>query len=289
MRNSSALKITSSIIVLWLASLACNTIYHAPLPDTPTPTSAPTIQISPKDGMEIVFVEAGTFIMGSDNDEVNESPKHEIYIDDYWIDKTEVTNKMYYSCIKSGGCEKPLSDGFIAPTDHYTNPAKENYPVVYVNYENAESYCQWASRRLPTEAEWEKAARGVDGRIYPWGNQSPTQDTLNFNQNIGDLMPVGSYPLGASPYGALDMSGNALEWVADWYSDNYYEQSPSSNPIGPDSGQFRVSRGGGFYQSEYEVRATMRYSAAYWYNQSGDFSFRCAADAVHTPTTTSSR
>ncbi len=289
MSNLHAPKIILSIIILWLASLACNTIYRTPLPDVPTPTSAPTIQLSPKDGMEIVFVEAGPFIMGSDDGEANESPEHETYLDDYWIDKTEVTNKMYYTCVKSGNCEKPLSDGFIAPTDHYTNLARENYPVVYVNYENAESYCQWVNRRLPTEAEWEKAARGVDGRIYPWGNQPPTQEMLNFNQNIGYLMPVGSFPLGASPYGALDMSGNALEWVADWYSDDYYEQSPSINPTGPDLGQLRVSRGGGFYQSEYEVRATIRYSVVYWYNQSGDFGFRCAADAVNTPTTTSSR
>ena len=119
MRNSSAFKITSSIIVLWLASLACNTIYRAPLPDTTTPTSAPTIQISPKDGMEIIFVEAGEFIMGSDNDHENESPAHNVYLDDYWIDKTEVTNAMYYTCMQFGTCENPLSDGFTAPADHY--------------------------------------------------------------------------------------------------------------------------------------------------------------------------
>lgn len=273
------------ILFLWITSLACKSSSNLPVPIELTPTMTHTTKISIMDGMEMVFIPNGIFTMGSNNGEENESPEHEIYLDNYWIDKTEVTNAMYYECVKSGGCESPLSDGFIAPKDHLTNQDRAKYPVVFVSWDNAEKYCQWVNRRLPTEAEWEKAARGSDKRIYPWGNEPPNPDLLNFNNNIGDVMPVKSFPLGASPYGVMDMAGNAVEWVADWYG--YYEDSSSNNPTGPSNGNFRINRGGGFFQSDHEVRVTGRYTISPGYRESGDFGFRCAMD--HIPSTTVSR
>lgn len=233
------------IIVLWLVGFSCNSITRTPIyvnsTIEPTPIRTPSVKISPQDGMVMILIPSGTFIMGSSEGEKGEQPEHEVYLDNYWIDKTEVTNAMYYECVKGGGCEEPLSDGFIAPKDHLTNQDRAKYPVVFISWVNAEKYCQWVNRRLPTEAEWEKAARGSDKRIYPWGNEPPNLELLNSNQYHGDLMPVGSFPKGASPYGVLDMAGNSLEWVADWYDEYYYEISPATNPTGPTIGNFRVS------------------------------------------------
>jgi len=270
------------VLVSWVFVISCQAVMNlSPVP-TPIPPIVQKFAKAEKDGMTMAFVEEGAFIMGSNDGEPNERPIHTVYLDSYWIDQTEVTNKMYRLCMTVGRCDPPLADGFIAPSDHYTDPTRVSFPITYVSWENAKVYCEWAGRRLPTEAEWEKAARGFDGRMYPWGNQEPNAELLNYNNNNGGLTKVGKFPLGASPYGVLDMAGNAWEWVYDWYSENYFN-SPANNPTGPTNGEWRIARGGAFFQGASEVRPMFRNFVSPSYRQSGDFGFRCAADAQYIP------
>jgi eukaryotic-like serine/threonine-protein kinase len=209
----------------------------------------------PSDGMVMVYVPEGEFTMGSDgffisgSIYINNIPKHPVYLNAYWIDQTEVTNGMYALCVSDGVCDTPR---FVSSytRDYYfvtiVDSGYPNYPVIWVSWNDASDYCQWAGARLPTEAEWEKAARGLDGRYYPWGNTAPACTLLNYwgkdDGCVGDTSPVGSYPEGASPYGALDLAGNVWEWVADWFGE--YPDSLVRNPTGPSSGGLRVIRGG---------------------------------------------
>ncbi|MBI3958000.1 MAG: formylglycine-generating enzyme family protein [Chloroflexi bacterium] len=196
-------------------------------------------------GIEFLEVPAGEFTMGSPDGEGsdNEHPQHTVYVDDFWIGRTEVTNAQYARCVEAGVCPAPNNS-------RWNESTFADHPVTHVSWDNAVAYTRWLSElsgltvRLPTEAEWEKAARGADGRRYPWGNAAPNDRLLNFNRNVGSTTPVGSYPDGASPYGALDMAGNVWEWVADWYAEDYYARAPERNPMGPESGQYRVVRGG---------------------------------------------
>ncbi len=266
---------------------------------TPAPSFTPAITLTPTlgsgstwtrpaDGMVMVYVPAGNFMMGSSDSDSraasDEKPQHTVYLDAYWIDQTEVTNAMFQKFVQATGYKTDAEkagwswvwDGSTwnqvngADWNHPKGPntgldGLGDYPVVQVSWNDANSYCRWAGARLPTEAEWEKAARGTDGRIYPWGNDAPTCSLANYwpssssNGCVGDTQAVGSYPSGASPYGALDMAGNVWEWVADWYSDTYYAISPSSNPPGPSSGQYRVLRGGSWGGSGGSVRSAFRY------------------------------
>ncbi len=230
-----------------------------PLPtSTPEPSHTPTPQPgSEKDGMVQVFVPAGAFEMGSDSGYSDERPVHTVTLDAFWIDRTEVTNAMYALCVNAGACQPPSGSISSTRSSYYGNSQFGNYPVIFVSWNDAKAYCEWAGRRLPTEAEWEKAARGTDGRIYPWGNASPDSTLLNFYGNVGDTAEVGSYPSGASPYGALDMAGNVSEWVAGWYGAGYYN-SRSDNPAGPSSGDYRVLRGGSWFVEPYFARAAFR-------------------------------
>jgi formylglycine-generating enzyme required for sulfatase activity len=251
-----------------------------------TANSQPTLkvfatQVSPKDGMVQVYVPAGEFLMGSDKTKDsqaidNELPQHTVYLNAFWIDQTEVTNAQYARCVASGQCTLPHSTSSYTHSSYYGDGQYADYPVVNVDWNQTQAYCTWAGRGLPSEAEWEKAARGTDGRIYPWGNQSPDSSLANYYGTIGDTTAVGSYPSGASPYGALDMAGNVQEWVSDWYNDTYYSQSPARNPTGPDSGIFRGVRGTSWGNLVVVTRSAERFG--YFPGWEASFiGFRCAA------------
>jgi formylglycine-generating enzyme required for sulfatase activity len=235
-----------------------------PKPPTPTPTlGIGSTKISEKDGMTLVFVPAGEFTMGIKADDAlaecqkftngcshswfkDEEPPHSVNLDAFWIDQTEVTNKMYSLCIQAGVCQPPSSTSSNTRKDYYSDSKFENYPVIYVNWYQAKTYCEWAGRRLPTEAEWEKAARGIDERIYPWGNDSPNYTLVNiyvgYYHGGGDTTEVGKYPAGVSPYGALDMAGNVSEWVSSLYKPYPYSASDGREDLNA-SGS-RAVRGG---------------------------------------------
>jgi len=199
---------------------------------------------SAADGMEQVYVSAGEFFMGDNgNPNLKEYPEHPVYLDAFWMDKVEVTNAMYEDCVKSGECFAPVPR--LNP--YYGKWAYRDLPVVYVNWYGAEKYCAWAGRRLPTEAEWEKAARGTDARYFTWGNSRANPRLANFSETLFlEPLSVYRYPLGASPYGALNMSGNVREWVADWFDNRYYLNAPYENPTGPETGIERSLRGGAY-------------------------------------------
>jgi len=230
------------------------------------------------DGMEMVYVPAGEFEMGgSDADAYSdEKPVHRVDLDAYWIDKYEVSNAQYALCVAAGDCTKPEYTNSYTRSNYYGNQEYDNYPVIRVSWHQAQAYCQWAGGDLPTEAQWEKAARGTDGRTYPWGNESPNSNLVNYNQNIGDTSPVTDYESGASPYGALNMAGNVWEWVRDWYDSNYYSNSPAENPSGPASGEYRMLRGGSWDNYSRSIRAAVRYYDVPTYTFSGVRGFRCA-------------
>jgi formylglycine-generating enzyme required for sulfatase activity len=220
----------------------------------PTQTPHPALRagstrISEKDGMTMVYVPAGDFVMGSrtgyPTSRPSESPRHTVYLDAFWIDQTEVTNRMYAQCVANGTCTPPARSSSETRPDYYGNSDYDDYPVIYVDWHQANDYCAWAGRRLPTEAEWEKATRGADGQEYPWGSATPDPTLLNYDGNVGDTTAVGSYPDGASPYGALDTLGNVIEWVADCFDYGYYRHSPRQNPTGPTlcEHQHRTTRG----------------------------------------------
>lgn len=243
--------------------------------------------VSNKDGMTMVFVPKGEFLMGSNEGyDLYEKPVHSVKLDAYWIDQTSVTNAMYQQCVLQGGCTPPSESGSATRESYYENPEFNDFPVIFINWTQANDYCAWAGRRLPTEAEWEKAARGSDGRIYPWGNDLPSGNQANFADNSSnfawaeksiddgypDTAPVGSFPEGKSVYWAYDMAGNVWEWVNDWYG--MYPAESVSNPLGPASGKTRVMRGGSFNSSMEELRTSIRLE----FNQTDsfdDFGFRC--------------
>lgn len=232
----------------------------------------PAAEISSVDGMEMVFVPEGNFTMGSNDGDSDEQPVHEVVLDAFWIDKHEVTNAQYAKCVADGACEEP---GII---DFYDSSSYANHPVVYVSWHDAEDYCEWAGRHLPTEAEWEKAARGTDERTYPWGENLSCEYARYYDCG-GQTVEVGNLPKGASPYGALDLAGNVWEWTADWYSGDYYRSQPEwINPTGPVLGDYRVLRGG-----SWDLEVNLRSADRVKYNPDyGDWSvgFRCAASQM---------
>ncbi len=206
----------------------------------------------------------------------NEFPQHKVYLDAFWIDQTEVTNAMYAKCVEAGKCAPPASNKSQSRDSYYKNPKYDNYPVIWVSWEDARTYCESVRRRLPTEAEWEKAARGTKGERYPWGNERPIGIRVNYcdsncpfsdlkdqavDDQYADTAPVDHYPEGRSPFGVLGMAGNVWEWVADQYDPEYYRHSPEKNPTGPTrslAGEKPVVRGGSWNNEAKMLRSAVR-------------------------------
>ena len=224
-------------LAVLLAQVACGMSDCNPFEFDP-PAAGQEMQWT--DGGGLVYVPEGSFVMGQDEQEPSDhSPAHTVTVDAFWIFQTEVTNRMYRTCVEAGTCDEP------AESPWYGDAAHVKAPVSGVKWDQAKAYCEWIGGRLPTEAEWELAARGTDARTYPWGEDEPTCDLLNFLDCLEPSEPdvVGSYPLGVSPFKVADMAGNLNEWVADWYAEDYYAHSPASNPTGPETGEDRVVRG----------------------------------------------
>ena len=299
MQRKNRTKLLSVILISGVVSflfIIAGTFIYAqnPVTDTVKNKSQKSTKTMPKIGEEVyppgttggpmVLIPAGKFMMGCneavDNQCGNdEKPYHRVYLDAYYIDKYEVTVAEYEKCIPAGERENPS-------TSHHCNWGESdrgNHPMNCINWNDAKNYCEWAGKRLPTEAEWEKAARGTDGRKYPWGNITATCKYAVMDQGgkgCGEYStwPVGSKPKGASPYGLMDMAGNVWEWVQDTYDENFYSGSPGRNPGGSGWGDYRVLRGGGWIGNAGYLRASDRgyYPPTL---RDGNGGFRCARDA----------
>jgi len=229
-------------------------------PSEPVDAGAPqaSVQQDAPIAEEMVRVPAGPFLRGTDVGGFDEQPSREILMDAFEIDKYEVTNHYYGEFAAATGHRKSGP-----PSRYAKNVGKmrgPNQPVVYVSWDDAQEYCRWKGKRLPTEAEWEKAMRGTDGRLWPWGTveQPSGANWARINDGYEATAPVGTFKLDASPYGVMDGAGNVMEWVEDWYAEAYYRESPERNPPSPEHGVYRVLRGGGYTTTGGDLRITSR-------------------------------
>ena len=283
----SEVRILFVLLIPTFLTFACQERASSPLVGT-LPIQTIT---TPKDEAVMVYVPAGEFLMGTSDADIehykeifplrkitrfdNERPQRTVFVDAFYIDKYEVTNKQY---------KKFLAETGYIPK-HYLDYAPyntSNFPAAVLEWEDAVAYANWAGKRLPTEAEWEKAARGTDGRIWPWGNEwdgtkLSGNDGTGLKDGYKETAPVGQFPQGASPYGAHDMAGNLWEWVSDWYDPNYYRTSPPNiNPKGPETGDGHVLKGGGWAENLDFTRCANRQGGNPGSLLRG---FRCAMDA----------
>ena len=223
----------------------------------------------------MVVIPAGEFWMGAEDGLQDARPLHQVYLGSYWIDQYEVTNALYRRCVEGGGCTPPKD------RQAFDDPQRMQHPVTNITWGQARSYCQWQGKRLPTEAEWEKAARGTDGRRYPWGNDGEVVKSRvrngEFKAGISGPELVGRQTATVSPYGVFDLIGSVSQWVKDWYAEDFYQASPARDPQGPLRGSFRVLRGGEWNENPPDLRASYRGwdEMTYWGPTLG---VRCADD-----------
>ncbi|HEY5627023.1 MAG TPA: SUMF1/EgtB/PvdO family nonheme iron enzyme [Nitrospira sp.] len=273
------------VLSLTIIVMSAQLIAAGPPPSNTNGPVASGETIKGKDGAPMILIPAGAFTMGSNDGLPNERPEHTVVLDAYYMDQYEVTAGRYQQFVESAQRNLP-------PTwDDEAAQTLSNLPAVGMTWKDAAGYCKWAGRRLPSEAEWEKAARGTDGRRYPWGHMQPFVDIANYNRGVWvsdaiTLVPVNSglegmsvrHGLkqgGKSPYGLFHMAGNAAEWVADWYDREYYLKSSDKNPTGPPQGEKRVLRGGSWADLPSALRVTARFSAEPDF-EDRSIGFRCA-------------
>lgn len=258
----------------WIAVLICTMCFIA----IAGGQASAVERVSRRDAVEMIWIPSGPFWMGSaeGTGRDDERPQSEVHVNGFHIDAVEVTNTRYLAYVHATQRKEP-------PNPYSDIPLSEekdigDLPVVQVTWYDAVDYCLWAGKRLPTEAEWEKAARGTDARIFPWGNGQRLQNAVNFARNWEDrntLWPVGSQPQNASPYGVLDMAGNAREWVSDWYDPDYYGLGENRNPQGPGKGVLKVIRGGSWHSFVADIRTMARGKGGFALKTDG-IGFRCA-------------
>jgi serine/threonine-protein kinase len=266
---------------LWLLAVGLLLMLAACAQETAEIPTKITRQTREIDDMEMVLIPAGEFTMGSDDGEDNERPPHKVGLDAFWIDIHPVTNQQYQRCVAEEACTPPGRAYSFTRGDYYGSPDYADYPVIYVNWQQAQDYCLWAGVRLPDEAEWEKAARGTDGRTYPWGEEEPTCVLANYGAVggeggcVGDTSAVGSYPEGASPYGVLDMAGNVWEWTGELYREGN-AQSGSVDSADAGGGAHPLLRGGAWNGNDSFLRTSYRFF--FFADYAIDFfGFRCAS------------
>ena len=248
------------------------------LPKSTNTSPLPTELIG-QDGAPMVLIPAGEFTMGSDKGDDDEHPVHRVFLNSYYIDKFEVTNGRFAKFVEAIHSEPPW--GFA---DQETPVAHADHPVRWVNWMDAVAYCLWAGKRLPTEAEWEKAARGTDGRMYPWGNDppTPTQAVFGLKEGAETVSSIGNREKGQSPYGVHDLAGSLYEWTTDWYDEEYYQKIPAIDPHGPADGTAKVQRGGSYTNTPYRLRSSFRTKGDPTEHEP-NVGFRCAQNAPPLP------
>ena len=274
--NISGAEATATLESAVVAALTAVAPTATPIPaptEPPTPTPEPFIT---KTGARMIFIPESVFLMGDDeSDKRDQQPSHLVHLNAFYIDETEVTNEEYAQCVATDNCKPPASSNATRHKSYYGDAAFNDYPVIFVSWYDAEAFCQWREGRLPSEAEWEKAA-GFDSLegirfLYPWGDvfdgtrlnycdKNCPMDNRDAAVDDGhqDTAPVGSYEDGRSPFRIYDMSGNVMEWVNDWYDSRFYRDSTDTNPLGPLEGQFKTMRGGSWLSPAEETSVTMR-------------------------------